>query len=694
MKTYHIGQTELTVHDNGQFVIGTEGKTFHASGRLNCEIKIAANQVLPLGPHGFAYQGMEERADGLLLTYFYEAKRLRLEISLAFSKESGVVVQQNKLTNEGDASVRITSFSASFTEYAAYDAAKPFYEREDVTVHVCHSKWQAEGQWAGYKPDEIGIYPGSCHPWERATFRIDSIGSWSTMSFYPLAMVEDATTGDTQFIEIEGSHNWSIKVGTHGGFEKNTGISLEATHADDAFGWYKTLAPAESYETERVFRGAVKGGFEEAVASLTAFKRGDVLVHHKNGVPPLCFNVYMNCLWGIPTPERVKPLIPAAKAAGAEVFVIDGGWEASADGKPLLGDWYENPVHYAETSMADIAKMIREAGMIPGVWFELDACNLGSYGATLDEDCLLRLHGEVVRGYRAFYNFTNPKVREYLHSRVRHMYDMGYRYIKNDYNQTTGLGCENTGAESAAEGLRRNADAFYEFLHELYVDMPDLVIENCSCGGLREDNKVLRRTWLQSTTDQEYYHLYPAIAGGSLAVMPPEKAGIWAYPYPCDYEHRECFVADEAYVAARADGAETVFNMVTGMLGVMYLSGRIDLCDAKNRDLVAEGVSYYKAMRHDIPKAMPVYPTGTFRMGKKVNASVGLLTEDKLYLALWNIGAEDMELEVDLTKYLGKNAAIVSQYPAEENVNYTFQNGILKVKFQRKLSAKMLCFKR
>ena len=307
---------------------------------------------------------------------------------------------------------------------------------------------------------------------------------------------------------------------------------------------------------------------------------------------------------------------------------------------------------------------------------------------------MLRLKGDVVRGYRAFYNFTNPKVKEYLHGCVRRMYDMGFRYIKNDYNQSAGIGCDNTGAESAPEGLRRNADAFYEFLHELYADMPDLVIENCSCGAMREDNKILRRTWLQSTSDQENYQRYPAIACGSLAIMPPEKAGIWAYPYPCTYERKEDFVADEAYVSARADGAETVFNLVTGMLGVTYLSGRIDLCDEKNRSLLHEGVAYYKKMRADIPQAMPVYPTGTFRVGKKVNASAGLLTEDKLYLALWNIGAEDMRFTVDLTKYLGEGAFVESQYPIEENVNYTLQNGVLYVGFKKKYSAKMICIKR
>ena len=242
--------------------------------------------------------------------------------------------------------------------------------------------------------------------------------------------------------------------------------------------------------------------------------------------------------------------------------------------------------------------------------------------------------------------------------------------------------------------MRHNADAFYEFLHGLYADMPDLVIENCSCGAMREDNKILRRTWLQSTSDQEKYERYPSIACGSLALMPPEKAGIWSYPYPCDYDHKDCFVADEAYVSARADGAETVFNMVTGMLGVMYLSGRIDCCDEKNRLLVHEGVAYYKQMRGDIPRAVAVYPKGTFRVGKKINATVGLLTEDKLYLALWNIGAEDMDFTVNLTKYLGEGAKVESQYPTEENVSYTLQNGVLKVKFKKKYTAKMLCIRR
>ena len=59
----------------------------------------------------------------------------------------------------------------------------------------------------------------------------------------------------------------------------------------------------------------------------------------------------------------------------------------------------------------------------------------------------------------------------------------GFGYMKIDYNETIGIGCD--GAESLGEGLRRNMEASAAFFEKVRQEVPGIVLENCSSGGHR-----------------------------------------------------------------------------------------------------------------------------------------------------------------------------------------------------------------
>ena len=59
--------------------------------------------------------------------------------------------------------------------------------------------------------------------------------------------------------------------------------------------------------------GCVRGGFSDAVESLTHYRRLACLTPHKdNSRCPVIFNDYMNCLWAIPTEAKELPIGQAA----------------------------------------------------------------------------------------------------------------------------------------------------------------------------------------------------------------------------------------------------------------------------------------------------------------------------------------------------------------------------------------------
>lgn len=285
-------------------------------------------------------------------------------------------------------------------------------------------------------------------------------------------------------METEGAYSWQIKLSCHGGY-KSTGLAMEASSCEENVGgWHYILNSGKKYTTERAFYGVVDGGFEEDVKVLNDFKRADSMVECKQ--IPLVFNDYMDCIWSAQTPELVLPLIDAAANAGCEYFCIDGGWTCNEAGTGL-GDWIPKPEVYKEKDLKFIADTIKEKGMIPGIWFEFDTCFDNAKLISEDiNNVLLRYGKPVGLGKRYFYNFKSERVRTYLTERVEFVYNMGYRYIKNDYNLSTGTGCTNNyDGDSPAEGLIENTNAFYDFIDSLYAKFPGLIMENCGSGALR-----------------------------------------------------------------------------------------------------------------------------------------------------------------------------------------------------------------
>ena len=82
---------------------------------------------------------------------------------------------------------------------------------------------------------------------------------------------------------------------------------------------------------------------------LCAYKRAVAKFNWNEGHPSLCFNDYMNCLWALPTKEKLVPLIDKASELGCEVFCIDDGWFKALEGQPDgLGTWKENDTLFGE----------------------------------------------------------------------------------------------------------------------------------------------------------------------------------------------------------------------------------------------------------------------------------------------------------------------------------------------------------
>ena len=265
MQHFLLKDSALVIFQNGRFSVCSKAdvqalEKKRPSNMANFEINISGSRRLTLAENGIQYKGLKETENGLKLYYEYKEKQLQIVTELEFIDGTDVIVQKNTVKNTGTDTVKLTRFSSAFIEDIAYDENIPYYDA-DITVNICHSKWQGEGQWKKYTLPEVGIYPTTIHDSERESFKINSVGSWSTANFYPLVIVEDNKKQNTWFMETEGSHNWYIKLAAYGGYVAPS-LSLEACGCDEANGgWYYDLKPNEEYSSERAFFGMTGGNF-------------------------------------------------------------------------------------------------------------------------------------------------------------------------------------------------------------------------------------------------------------------------------------------------------------------------------------------------------------------------------------------------------------------------------------------------
>ena len=152
--------------------------------------------------------------------------------------------------------------------------------------------------------------------------------------------------------------------------------------------------------------------------------------------------------------------------------------------------------------------------------------------------------------------------------------DYGFGYVKLDYNDTIGLGCD--GGESLGEGLRQHMEQVAAFLRQLHQTLPELVIENCASGGHRLEPSWLRSSAMSSFSDAHECVAIPIIAANLHYALLPRQSQIWAVLRQEDTPRR------------------IVYTMAAAFLGRLCLSGDVTRLSPQQWQLVDEGMAFYR----------------------------------------------------------------------------------------------------
>jgi len=570
------------------------------------------------------------------------------------------------LRNEGSEPVGVEYVST----FALAGLDKEGGRDRDDKMKVCipHTGWQSELQWRTYSLPELGM----SHLTDRSSKRIScsNTGSWSAAEHIPMAVLRNEEAGTSLIWQIEHNGSWHWEIIDQ--YDHLTLLVSGPTEHDNH--WWKRLAPGEQFASVPAAIGAVRGGFDEAIGQFTVYRRAIRRPNEDNRLLRVIFNDYMNCLWGSPTTAKLLPLIDAAAEVGSEYFCIDAGWYAAGEWWDGVGEWLPSAERFPE-GIKFVLDYIRGKGMIPGLWLELEVMGIRSPKLRdADDSWFFVRHGKRVKDRSRYQlDYRNPKVVAHANEVIRRLVeDYGVGYIKMDYNINAGIGTE-TDAASFGDGLLQHNRAYLAWLDSIFARYPDLVIENCSSGGMRMDYAMLSRHSIQSTSDQEDYVKYAAIAASSPSALTPEQSAIWSYPL------RE------------GDDEEVVFNMVNALLLRVHQSGHLAELSPRRRALVKEALDYYKTIRSDIRESLPFWPLGLPK-SEDDWVSFGLRNGDRAYVAVWRIGGDEAEIALPIPQLAGTDVDARIAYPSEHDGRATWDaaSGTLAVALPKARTARLV----
>ena len=296
---------------------------------------------------------------------------------------------------------------------------------------------------------------------------------------------------------------------------------------------------------------------------------------------PIIYNEFCHS-WGNPTENNVIEAAKKAKELGAEYFVIDAGWyceNKSGNWDRTIGDY----VPYEKSFPSGIkhtADMLRNNGLIPGIWFEIECVSIYSDFYKNHSELLLKKDGNIiVSGSRAFLDFRKKEVRKHLKKTViDFLNDNGFGYIKIDYNDCLGLGCD--GEESYGAALESNMKAVTEFIEEIRSSIPDVIIEICSSGGHRLEPWFLERCDMVSFSDAHECHEGAIVAANVNRLVPTYKNQIWGV-VSNDYSEEEIR-----------------YSLVKTLYGRLCISGDIAGLSSEKYSIVSSFSDFYNSVKY------------------------------------------------------------------------------------------------
>lgn len=440
-----------------------------------------------------------------------------------------------------------------------------------LNIYRIRSKWSDEAWLVKESAEDLQLEPSWAN-WPPNVIRYGQLGSLPVKHYAPFGAVEDTGAGVIWAASLAIESSWQMEF-----YRRDHGLAFSGGLADREFGhWVKNIAPGESFTTPTAILTVTTANIDNACQRLTQYNKkflssNPISEEHL----PIIFNEYCTT-WGNPSEENITDILDAIEGHGMEYFIVDCGWfkEDGKDWSSSMGDYIPSKSLFPN-GLANVSKLIHERNMKAGIWFEID--NAGSNASLYNkEEYLLKRDGVILTTQnRRFLDMRKPEVQKYLTEKViNQIKENNFDYIKMDYNDTCGIGCD--GAESLGEGLRKDREESLNFIRKLRRELPDLIIENCASGGHKTEPLMMSLSSMASFSDAHECVNIPVIAAGLHRTILPQQNQIW------------CVIREQDTLQRIA------YSIAAGFLGRICFSGDVVKLSSEQWNKIDEGISFYK----------------------------------------------------------------------------------------------------
>lgn len=549
---------------------------------------------------------IKEGDDTYVRTYLNDGKKHIFVHVLKYTKGDYALGCYSEFINENEAIATleyITSFSIGNVTPFEYGQAD-----ECFNIYRIKSKWSHEGRLVKETAEDLQL-ENSWVNWHPISLRYGQRGSMPVREYAPFGAVEDRKNGVIWGAQLAIECSYQMEF-----YRRDNALCFTGGLADREFGhWMKNINPGDKFTTPMSIITVCKGDIDYLSQRITAY--GNKYLNNNPKCEeelPVLFNEYCTT-WGLPSHDNISQIVDAIKDHDIKYFVIDCGWyvEEGRSWGDGMGDYVPSPKLFPKGIKYTI-DMIKNAGLKPGIWFEIDNAGCDSH-IYEDESMFLKRDGQVLTTTsRRYFDMSNPKVVDYLSKKViDQINEYGIEYVKMDYNDTIGLGCD--GAESLGEGLRKDREASVNFIKKLLDNVPGLVLENCASGGHKLEPLMMSLCSMASFSDAHECEHMPLIAAGLHRTILPRQSQIWAV------------IRDDDSIKRIA------YTLINTFLGRMCFSGDVTRLSQNQWSKIDEGIAFYH-------KVAPIIKNGYSIIDRHTGASERHLTGYQAVIRVQNDG--------------------------------------------------------
>lgn len=337
---------------------------------------------------------------------------------------------------------------------------------------------------------------------------------------HPLYFLRNNVTGKMYFYQTGWSGGCRFSVDLNAAAERNfstLAFKAEITSHSPMI----IIKPKETFVSPEVHVGIVQGGLDEAVDEMHSHIRKSVL-NSSAADPSAC---YVGAGMGAEhdmSVETSKAFIDQFAEMGAEIFIVDAGWECPPNEETRWGEY--NGINIPDSArypdgIGEVRDYCHSKGMKFGLWVDIET--LGNRTDIFKNHPEWRSETIIGNKSRNLIDFSIPEAAEWAENElVRIISEYKLDLLRVDHNVSFRDYFTIRNGECTSI---RHIQAVYAMYQRLKRRFPEVIFENCAGGGARTDLGMMKNfnhTWV---SDWQKPPRSVTVTNGMTMALPPER---------------------------------------------------------------------------------------------------------------------------------------------------------------------------